>query len=63
MIPASYMFKDAYRRAWEYDDLPAPVAEERRHGTGLLTPLAAVLSVLRRPLHIDRASVGRPAYE
>lgn len=65
MIPASYLFKDTYRRHWEEPDAVPTVTENRaRFLEGLYTPIAgAVVAVFhRRPNSAARHLAG-PAYE
>lgn len=64
MIPASYLFKDAYRRHWEEAD-PVPAADHRRRFLdGLMTPIAgAIIAVFhRRPSRVSHLMTG-PVYE
>ena len=63
MIPASYMFKDVYRRHWEEAEPVAAESRSRFH-EGLFTPIAgAVVAVFhRRPTRAARHFAG-PAYE
>ena len=50
MIPASFLFKDAYHQAWEYQDVtpslrPVP-ADRAGFIDGLLSPTAGAISAL-----------------
>ena len=45
MIPASYLFRDVYRQAWEEPDW-GPHRSRRHHVEGLMSPLAAAVSAL-----------------
>ena len=64
MIPASYLFKDVYRRTWEEPDEPAVVHHRRRFFDGLTTPLAGAVSAVlaRSPRHATH-HFGGHAYE
>ena len=64
MIPASYLFKDTYRRHWEEPD--APVVVERHHSFfhGLMTPLSgAIDAIFTRHSGKARIPHGGHAYE
>ena len=63
MIPASYLFKQVYIRAWEEPSVPAPI-ETARFLDGLMTPLSgAIHAVLSRRPKLDRHHVGTHAYD
>lgn len=51
MIPASYLFKDVYRQAWDEPDAPVVAHHRHRFFDGLTTPLAGAISAIlaRRP--------------
>ena len=62
MIPASYLFKQAYDQAWNEPETIEVVEMEKT--AGLLTPILAAVRVLlsRRP-QIHRRNYGSHAYE
>ena len=55
MIPASYLFDQAYRQAWHEPNKPEMVTkDEADHPrTGLLSPLIDIMRQIPRPL-LDR---------
>lgn len=64
MIPASYLFKNAYRQQWEEPDLPSCTRRSRSFFTGLMTPLAGALdAVFTRGHKTSGHHLGAHAYE
>lgn len=64
MIPASYLFKDAYRREFELSDAPVVVEQPRHTLRGLLTPIGEALRAIHLPrLHWNIRHIGGHAYE
>lgn len=64
MIPASYLFKNAYHQTWEIADEAVTPTELPHFLTGLLSPLTAAITSLfalgqSRPTH----RFGKHAYE
>ena len=46
MIPASYLFKNAYRQQWEEPDLPSSPRQRHSFFNGLMTPVAGALDAV-----------------
>lgn len=49
MIPASYLFKDIYRRHWEEAPDPIVTAKNHRFIAGLMSPLLGAVVALFQP--------------
>jgi hypothetical protein len=64
MIPASYLFRNAYRQAWE-EPGAVPHRSRRHHVEGLMSPLAAAVSALLawrpRPAPVQACTEGPAA--
>lgn len=64
MIPASYLFRNAYRQQWEEPDLPSSTQQRRSFFTGLMTPIAGALdAVFTRGHKVPDHHLGVHAYD
>lgn len=64
MIPASYLFRNAYRQAWETTEATVPLDPRPSFFTGLMTPLVAAIRARRaRSRRHQGHRSGSHAYE
>lgn len=64
MIPASYLFKNAYRQHWEEPDAPIVQKKGPSFFRGLMTPIAGAIDTIFTHGHRNRDQhIGGHAYD